>query len=75
MLSQPFFFWNVVGVQFLGCRDLLRVMGPLWGPRHENAGCHMKSIISWVGPPPATSGMLGIYEDLNLVTISSCGHD
>ena len=32
------------------------------------------SIIIWVGPPPTNSGILGIYKDLNIVTISSCGH-
>ena len=28
----------------------------------------------WVGPPPTNGGLLGIYKDLNLITITSCGH-
>ena len=28
----------------------------------------------WVRPPPTNSGILGIYKDLNLITIISCGH-
>ena len=30
--------------------------------------------ISWVGPPPTNSGILGMYKDLNMITITSCGH-
>ena len=30
--------------------------------------------ILWVGPPTTNSGILGIYRDPNIITISSCGH-
>ena len=30
--------------------------------------------IPWVGPPPTNSGILGIYKDPNIITITSCGH-
>ena len=30
--------------------------------------------IIWVGPPPVNSGILGIYEDPNMITIISWGH-
>ena len=30
--------------------------------------------ISWVGPPPTDSGILGIYKDLEIIAITSCGH-
>ena len=30
--------------------------------------------ILWVGPPPTNSGILGIYKDLNIITITPCGH-
>ena len=30
--------------------------------------------IYWAGPPPTNSGILGIYKDLNIITIISRGH-
>ena len=30
--------------------------------------------MGWVGPPATNSGILGIYKDLNVITITSCGH-
>ena len=32
------------------------------------------SSITWVGPPPTNSGILGICKDLDRSTITSCGH-
>ena len=28
----------------------------------------------WVGPPPTNGDILGIYKDLKIITITSCGH-
>ena len=28
----------------------------------------------WVKPPPTNCGILGIYKDLNMTTITSSGH-
>ena len=28
----------------------------------------------WVEPPPTSTGILGIYKDPNMITITSCGH-
>ena len=28
----------------------------------------------WVGPPPTNRGMLGIYKDPHILTLTSCGH-
>ena len=35
---------------------------------------NITSSITWVGPPPTDSGILGICKDLDIITITSCGH-
>ena len=41
-------------------------------------GCEVRGFglraITCVGPPPTNSGILGIYKDPNIITITSCGH-
>ena len=36
--------------------------------------CFSEMPIIWVGPPPTNSGILGIYKDPSIITITSCGH-
>ena len=31
-------------------------------------------MIAGVGPPSTNSGMLGIFKDLDIIAITSCGH-
>ena len=46
----------------------------------EHRGAHGKlkkrgyCIIHWVGPPPTKSGILGIYKDPSIITITSWSH-
>ena len=44
------------------------------GKFEHGRGIQKHTLVFWVGPPPTNSGILGIYKDLNITTITSCGH-